>query len=85
MDEEPRMKETVIRHDEENDILYINFHNPPLEAGFTNRRGDFIFRSKKRAPIGVTITNFSRYAEVIKLLIEHKVGENAHFLEEAEG
>lgn len=66
------MKKTVIRHDEENDILYVSFHNPPLPAGHTNRRGDFLFRSKNGAPVGVTIMNFSRYEEVIKLLIEHK-------------
>lgn len=66
------MRETVIRHDEENDILYISFHDPPLPAGHTNRRGDFLFRSKQGAPIGVTIMNFGRYAEVIKILAEHK-------------
>ena len=72
MTEESRMKETVIDHDEENDILYINLHNPPLEAGGTNRRGDFLFLSKYGAPTGVTIMNFSRYAEVIKIIIKHK-------------
>lgn len=66
------MRETVIRHDEENDILYVSFHNPPLAAGHTNRRGDFLFRSKGGELIGVTITNFGRYAEVIKILTEHK-------------
>ena len=67
------MKETFIDYDEENDILHINFHNHPLEAdGITNTRGDFVFRSKKGAPTEVTITNFNRYADVIKLLIEHK-------------
>jgi len=65
------MRETVIRHDEENDVLYISFHNPPLAADFSNSRGDFLFRSKDGEPIGATILNFSRYAEVIKLLIEH--------------
>ena len=72
MTEESRMKETVIDHDEENDILYINFHNPPLKAGGTNRRGDFLFLSKYGVPVGVTIMNFSRYAEVIKIIIKHK-------------
>lgn len=66
------MRETVIRHDEENDILYISFHNPPLAAGHTNRRGDFLFRSKKGELIGVTVMDFSRYEEVIKILAEHK-------------
>ena len=74
------MTETVSDHDEENDILYIYFHNPPLKAGGTNRRGDFLFLSKYGAPTGVTIMNFSRYAEVIKIIIEHKtrsLGESA--------
>jgi len=67
------MNETFIDYDEENDILHINFHNHPLEAGgITNRKGDFVFRYKRGALIGVTITNFSRYEEVIKLLIEYK-------------
>jgi len=67
------MKETFIDYDEENDILHINFNNPPLEAGgITNRKGDFVFRYKRGALTGVTITNFSRYEEVIKILIEHK-------------
>ena len=80
MTEESRLKETVITHDEENDILYINFHNPPLEAGGTNKRGDFLFLSKYGAPTGITIMNFSRYAEVIEIIIEHKtrsLGESA--------
>ncbi len=72
MTEESRMKETVIDHDEENDILYLNFNNPPLKAGGTNRRGDFLFLSKYGAPTGITIMNFSRYAEVIKIIIKHK-------------
>ncbi len=80
MTEESRMKETVIDHDEENDILYINFHNPPLKASGTNRRGDFLFLSKYGAPTGITIMNFSRYAKIIKIITEHKtrsLGESA--------
>jgi uncharacterized protein YuzE len=72
MNEKSRSRETVIDYDEENDILYINFHNPPLEAGGTNRRGDFLFLSKYGAPTGITIMNFSHYAEVIKIIVEHK-------------
>jgi len=70
------MRETVIRHDEENDILYVSFHNPPLAAGHTNRRGDFLFRSKGGELIGVTIMDFSHYAEVIKI-IEQKLWEES--------
>jgi len=73
MAEESRMRETFIDYDEENDIVYINFHHPPLEAGITVTKGDFIFRSKRGEPIGVTIMNFSRYAEVIRLLSGGKV------------
>jgi len=71
--EESKMKETFIDYNEENDILTINFHHPPLEAGITVTKGDFIFRSKKGEPIGVTIMNFSRYTEVIRLLSGGKV------------
>jgi len=68
------MRETFIDYDKENDILTINFHNHPLEAsGITNTRGDFIFRSKRGEPTGVTIMNFSRYSEVIRLLSGEKV------------
>ncbi len=74
MTEESNMKDTVIRHDEETDVLYISFHNPPLAADFSNRCGDFLFRTKDESPIGVTIMNFSRYVKVIELLIEHKEG-----------
>ncbi|MBA7545243.1 hypothetical protein ES705_37609 [subsurface metagenome] len=63
-------KKRVVSYDEETDVLYISFHNPPLAADFTNRRDDFIFRSKEGEPVGVTIMNFSRYAEVIKLIAQ---------------
>ncbi len=67
------MTEKIISHDEENDILHIIFHNHPLEAsGITNTRGDFVFRYKRGALTGVTIMNFSRYEEVIKIIVEHK-------------
>ncbi len=73
MTEELKMKETIIEHDKENDILYISFHNPPIEAGGTNRRGDFLFLSKYGIPVGVTIMNFSRYAELIKTVRQRHI------------
>ncbi len=76
MDEKPRMKETVIDHDEENDVLKITVS--PIGAGvagITHRKGDFTFRYKRGALIGVTITSFSHYEEVIRLLIEHLTEE----------
>lgn len=65
------MSETLIRYDKESDVLYISFHDPPLAADFSNRVGDFLFRTKDGDPIGVTIMNFTHYEGVIKLLIEH--------------
>ncbi len=64
------MKKTMVDYDEEADVLYISFHTPPLEADFTNRHGDILFRSKDGKPIGATILNFSRYQDVIKLIID---------------
>ena len=63
------MKETVIDYDKESDVCYINFYKPPLEADFTNRVEDIIFRSKDGKPIGATILNFSKYEDIIKLLL----------------
>ncbi len=72
MAEESREREVFIDHDEENDTLKITL--PPIGAGvagITQRKGDFTFRYKRGTLIGVTITTFSRYEEVIRLLIEH--------------
>jgi len=67
------MNETFIDYNEEKDILHIIFHNHPLEAsGITNTRGDFVFRYKREVLTGVTIMNFSRYEELIKIIVEHK-------------
>ena len=66
------MREIVLKYDKDADVLYINFHNPPLEADFGNRRGDIIFRSKDGEPIGATILNFTRYEGIIKLLLERE-------------
>ena len=67
------MKKTMVDYDEEGDILYINFHTPPLKADFGNMRGDIIFRVKDGEPIGATILNFSKYQDVIKLILDHAV------------
>ena len=72
-----------IDHDGEGDVLYVNFHDPPLEAEDTVRKGDFIFRYRRGEPIGVTIMNFSRYAELVRLLVERLPPGELKALEEA--
>ena len=64
------MRKIVVNYDKESDVLYINFHDPPLEADYTNRQGDIIFRSKDGVPIGATIIDFTKYEGIIKLLLE---------------
>ena len=65
------MRKTLVDYDKEADVCYVSFHTPPLEADNSHMNGDFIFRSKSGEPIGVTIMNFSKYENVIKLFIEH--------------
>lgn len=63
------MRGNVFNYDKENDVLYISFYNPPLEADFSHKRGDFLFRSKDSKPIGVTILNYTRYKVIIEILL----------------
>lgn len=72
-----------IDHDGESDVLYVNFHDPPLEADDTVRKGDFVFRYRLGELIGVTIVGFSRYAELVRLLVEHLPAGELKALEEA--
>lgn len=67
------MKKTFIDYDKEADVCYISFHTSPLEADDSHAVGDFIFRSKSHEPIGVTIINFSKYKNLIKLLYERSI------------
>jgi len=67
------MKRTLVDYDKEVDVCYVSFHTPPLEADYSHMNGDFIFRSKDREPIGITIINFSKYETLIKLLIKHTI------------
>jgi hypothetical protein len=71
---EEEKKELVINYDKENDVCYINFYNPPLEADSSNMVGDTVFRSKKGKPIGATIMCFSKYKHIIKLLAKEGAG-----------
>ncbi len=52
--------EITIDYDEEADVLYINYHNSPLQkADFGRRFGDYIVRIRQTLVIGVTIINAS--------------------------
>jgi uncharacterized protein YuzE len=48
----------VIDYDQEEDVLYINYTNSPLQpADFGRRFGDYIIRIRESLVIGVTILN----------------------------
>ena len=64
------MRKVITNYDAEGDILYINFHDPPLEADDTHRRGDILFRVKNGELIGATILDYTHYEDVIKLVYE---------------
>jgi len=50
----------IIDYDKKEDVLYINYHNSPLQkADFGRRFGDYIVRIKDGVVIGVTILNAS--------------------------
>ncbi len=46
-------------YDKEVDVLYINFHDPPLEAHDSQRIGPFILRYRFGELIGMTILDVS--------------------------
>ncbi len=48
-----------VNYDAENDVLYINFHDPPLEAQDSRRVGRFILRYRFGEFIGMTIVDAS--------------------------
>jgi uncharacterized protein YuzE len=50
-------------HDEDADILYINLHDPPMEADDTTRMGDVLIRKRNNATIGITVLNWSKIKE----------------------
>ncbi len=46
-------------YDAENDVLYVNFHDPPLTAHDSRRVGRFILRYRFGEFIGMTIVDAS--------------------------
>jgi len=72
-----------IAHEVEGDVLRVDFHDPPLVADRRSRKGDFIFHYRGGEPIGVTIVGFSRYAGLVRLLVERLPAGELKALEEA--
>ena len=55
--------EQIIDYDKENDILYINFFNPPLKATFTHRIGNVVMRWHEHRIAGITIIDVIRVCQ----------------------
>jgi uncharacterized protein YuzE len=66
------LKDYVINYDEGADVLYINFHKPPLKADNTTQTENMIRRYFQGKLIGVTIINFS---EEVKISFVNQVTE----------
>ena len=54
-----KMVRENVNYDAENDVLYINFHDPPLTAQDSRRVGRFILRYRFGEFIGMTIIDAS--------------------------
>ena len=57
-------KNIIVDYDKEEDVLYINFPNSPIQvADFARRFGDYIVRIKSGVVIGVTIINAEQHSK----------------------
>ena len=55
---EREVEEIFHKYDDDADVLYINFFNPPLEADDSFTVGDLIIRLLNGKPIGITLLYF---------------------------
>jgi len=54
----------IVDYDKEEDVLYVNFPNSPIQkADFGRRFGDYIIRIRHGLVIGVTILNASSHSK----------------------
>lgn len=54
----------TVDYDEVEDVLYVNFHDSPIqEADFGRRFGDYIVRIKQGFVIGVTVLNAQYHSD----------------------